>query len=259
MALGLPQIFKNMYTEWFDAWFDTPYYHMLYFNRDEQEAETFITRLIDYLQPARGSRMLDVACGKGRHSLTLANMGFSVTGIDLSANSIAEANTFAHADLEFFQHDMRQPFRINYYQYAFNFFTSFGYFRTEREHYSAIRTIAHAVEVGGTVVFDYLNTHYAEDHLIAEQDVQKGDFNFHIKKWMDEQYFYKKIEVEHDDFTVPHIYTEHVAKFSVGDFTDMLAFYGVQVTQVFGDYNLGPYHLRQTPRMIIVGKKIKNL
>lgn len=125
MALGLPEIFSIMHTEWFDAWFDTPYYHILYFNRDEQEAENFITRLINYLQPAKGSRMLDVACGKGRHSLTLANMGFSVTGIDLSANSIAEANKFAHADLEFFQHDMRQPFRINYYQYAFNFFYKF--------------------------------------------------------------------------------------------------------------------------------------
>ncbi|MCU0375910.1 MAG: methyltransferase domain-containing protein [Chitinophagaceae bacterium] len=248
-----------MHKEWFDAWFDTPYYHQLYFNRDEQEAEAFIGRLIEHLKPAIGSRMLDVACGKGRHSLTLANMGYTVTGIDLSHNSIAEANKFAHSNLEFFQHDMRQPFRINYYDYAFNFFTSFGYFRTEREHYSAVRTIAHAVQEGGTVVFDYLNTHYAEDHLVAEQDIPAGDYNFHIKKWMDEQYFYKKIEVEHDDFTEPHIYTEQVAKFSVGDFTDMLAFYGVQVTQVYGDYNLGPYHLRQTPRMIIIGKKIKNL
>jgi hypothetical protein len=48
---------------------------------------------------------------------------------------------------------------------------------------------------------------------------------------------------------------EKVAKFSLGDFTDMLAFQGVQVTEVFGDYELNHYDVRKTPRLIIIGKK----
>ena len=243
--------------EWFEEWFDTPYYHKLYFQRDEREADAFVHRLIDHLKPAPNSKMLDVACGKGRHSLMLANKGFDVTGIDISSASIQAAMVFAHELLHFYQHDMRQPFRINYFDYAFNFFTSFGYFRTRREHDAAIRTIAQSVHLNGTLVIDYINVHYAEDHLVHEHDISIDDYNFHIKKWMDETHFHKKIEVEHDSFDEPHIFTEKVAKFSLGDFTDMLAYQGMQIREVFGDYELGHYHVRNTPRMIMIAKKIK--
>jgi len=243
--------------EWFEHWFDTPYYHKLYFQRDEKEADAFVNRLIEHLKPPAGSKMLDVACGKGRHSLTIANKGFDVTGIDISASSIQSALLFARENLNFFQHDMRQPFRINYFDYAFNFFTSFGYFRTRREHDAAIRTIAQSIHFNGTLVIDYINVHYAEDHLVHETDVAVDDYNFHIKKWMDETHFYKKIEVEHDSFDEPHIFIEKVAKFSLGDFTDMLAYQGMQIREVFGDYEMGHYHVRNTPRMIMIAKKIK--
>ena len=114
-----------MQQQWFKDWFNTPYYHQLYFKRDEKEASAFIDKLITYLNPAPGATMLDVACGKGRHSIRLAEKGFDVTGIDLSADSIEEALLSSSDTLQFFQHDMRLPFWINYFDYAFNFFTSF--------------------------------------------------------------------------------------------------------------------------------------
>lgn len=243
--------------EWFENWFDTEYYHKLYFQRDETEADAFIGRLIAHLNPAPGSKMLDVACGRGRHSRILASHGYTVTGIDLSEQSIIAAKSYESGTLEFFRHDMRQPFRVNYYDYAFNFFTSFGYFRTRREHDAALRTLARSVHLDGTLVIDYLNVHYAEDHFKHEADIEVDDYNFHITKWMDESYFYKKIEVEHESFTEPHIFNEKVAKFSLGDFTEMLAFQGMQIREVFGDYNFGPYHIRNTPRLIMIAKKIK--
>ncbi len=243
--------------EWFDQWFDSPYYHELYFNRDEQEATDFIEALLKYLNPSAGSKMLDIACGRGRHSITLAKSPYLVTGIDLSYQSVIAAKANEKENLEFFQHDMRLPFRINYYDYGFNFFTSFGYFRTRHEHDAAIRTIARSLHLEGILVIDYLNTHYSEDHLVHEADIPVGEYNFHITKWMDETHFYKKIEVEHDLFTEPHIFTEKVSKFSLGDFTEMLAFQGMQIQEVFGDYQFGPYHVRNTPRMIMIAKKIK--
>ncbi len=56
---------------WFKDWFNTPYYHQLYFKRDDKEAAAFIDKLIGYLKPPANAKMLDVACGKGRHSLQL--------------------------------------------------------------------------------------------------------------------------------------------------------------------------------------------
>lgn len=247
-----------MTQEWFDQWFDTPYYHALYFDRDEQEANAFIDKLVEAVQPAAGSTMLDIACGKGRHAKHLASKDFDVTGIDLSAASIAEANQSQHNRLHFYQHDMRQPFWINYFDYGFNLFTSFGYFRTRREHDAAIRTMTQALNENGTLVIDYLNVHYAEEHFHHQFDKQINGFNFHITKWMDENYFYKKIEVEHDAFEEPHVYTEKVAKFSLGDFTEMLAYQNMQIKEVFGNYNLGAYHVSQAPRMIMLAQKVKH-
>src|SRR6185503_17631025 len=134
---------------WYKDWFNSPFYHKLYFERDEKEADAFIKKLIDRLKPAPGSRMLDVACGWGRHSRILASMGFSVIGIDLSPDSIALAHQYENENLSFFVHDMRLPFWGNYFDYAFNFFTSFGYFKTRREHDDSIRTITKSLRPRG--------------------------------------------------------------------------------------------------------------
>ena len=230
--------------------------HQLYFKRDDKEAEAFIDKLINYLKPPAGSTMLDVACGKGRHSLQFANKGFDVTGIDLSDDSINEALQYQTDKLHFYKHDMRLPFWINYYDYAFNFFTSFGYFKTKREHDNAIRTIAQAIKKDGIFVMDFLNVHYAEDHLVHQSEKEIEGINFIITKWYDETHFYKKIVVEDEALQEPLVYTEKVAKFSLGDFTEMFAYQGMQIQEVFGDYDFGNYDVRKSPRMLMIAKKI---
>jgi SAM-dependent methyltransferase len=243
-------------TLWFKDWFNSPYYHQLYFQRDEKEAAAFIHLLLDHLEPSVAARMLDVACGRGRHSKILSAKGFDVSGIDISAESIDFAKQFETEKLHFFRHDMRLPFWINYFDYAFNFFTSFGYFRTEREHYNAIRTISHSLKPKGSFVLDYLNVHYAEEHLVHRFDKEIDGVNYFITKWFDETHFYKKIIVEDDRLHEPLEYTEKVAKFSLGDFNDMLSFYQLQVQEVFGDYQLGPYDVSKSPRLIMIASKV---
>lgn len=240
---------------WYKEWFDSPYYHKLYFERDQNEASSFINNLINYLKPQPGSKMLDVACGRGRHSLTLAEKGFSLTGIDISSSSISYAKKFESESLEFFQHDMRLPFRVNYYDFAFNFFTSFGYFNTRREHDDTIRTIANCLKKNGIFVIDYLNVHYSEDHFIHHEEKTIDGVFYDIHRWQDDTHFYKKITVRDALLTYPLVHTEKVAKFSLGDFTDMLSYQHLQVQEVFGDYQLGNYHIRNKPRLIIVAKK----
>ncbi|HQW83204.1 MAG TPA: methyltransferase domain-containing protein [Ferruginibacter sp.] len=245
-----------MQKTWFKEWFNSSYYHLLYFKRDHKEAAIFIDNLINYLKPSTGSRMLDVACGKGRHSIQLANKGFDVTGIDLSDYSINSALQHASETLHFYKHDMRLPFCINYFDYAFNFFTSFGYFKTRREHDNTIRTIAQAIKKEGVFVMDFLNVHYAEDHLVHQLQKEIEGINFIITKWFDETHFYKKIIIEDEAYPEPLEFIERVAKFSLGDFTEMFAYQGLQIQEVFGDYDFGIYDVKKSQRMVMIAKKV---
>jgi hypothetical protein len=150
---------------------------------------------------------------------------------------------------------MRLLFWVNFFDYAFNFFTSFGYFGTRREHDDAARTIAASLKPNGMVLFDYLNVHYVEDRLVHNEVKCIDSTHYEIHRWHDEDYFFKKITITDPALSTPLEHTEKVAKFSLGDFTDMLAFQDMQVTEVFGDYSLNPYHVRNTPRMIVLAKK----
>jgi SAM-dependent methyltransferase len=245
-----------MQQSWFKDWFNSHYYHLLYQNRDDQEALDFIQKLIVHLQPVPGATMLDVACGKGRHSKALADYGFDVTGIDLSEESIQEAKVQESENLHFFTHDMRLPFWINYYDFAFNMFTSFGYFRTRREHDNAVRTMAQSLKPGGFLIIDYLNVHYAVKTQESKHIKTVEDIQFHISKWNDENHFFKQIQITDDKNKNPkHLYTERVAKFSLGDFTEMLSYQHLQIKEVFGDYLMGNYDLYNSPRLIIIAQK----
>src|ERR1700739_2370304 len=240
---------------WYKDWFNSPFYHQLYFKRDDREAADFLDALISHLHPDPKARILDVACGRGRHSIYLAAKGFDVTGIDLSEDSINEALKHQSEHLHFYLHDMRQPFRINYFDYAFNFFTSFGYFKTRRENDNSIRTIAQALKPGGRFVLDYLNVNYAEDHLLQQATKHIDDTTYHLTKWQDKEYFYKKITVENPALQEPLQFTEQVAKFSLGDFKKMFACQHLHIHEIFGNYQLGDYDPVDSPRLIIIAGK----
>ena len=241
---------------WYEEWFNSPYYYQLYFKRDKKEAADFINKLVSYLKPPEESLMLDIGCGRGRHSIQLATKGFDVTGIDLSEEGIRIAKEKENDHLHFFLHDMRLPFWINYFDYAFNFFTSFGYFNTRREHNNAIRTISESLKPGGIFVIDYFNVRFEEDHFVPESELEIDGAIYHITKWHDETHFYKKIQIEDEKLKVAKEYHEKVTKFSFGDFTEMLAYQQMQVQEVFGDYNFAKYDLRDSPKMIIIAKKM---
>lgn len=242
---------------WYEKWFDSPYYHQLYFQRDEREASMFIDEVIKHLNPPKGSTMLDVGCGKGRHCIQLASHGFDVTGIDLSPESIAAAQQHENENLHFAVHDMRERFMVGHFDYVFNLFTSFGYFDTDHENEKAIKTMAWALKKNGVIVMDYLNAQFAEDTLVHKSEIRFSGVNYFIIKWFDEKYFYKRIIVEDEKNKKPLEFTERVAKFTLGEFNDMLAYQKIQIQEVFGDYSFGRYDVKHSPRMIIIGRKLQ--
>ena len=239
---------------WFENWFGSPYYKILYQNRDEYEAQEFVENLLGYLQPRAGSSMLDIACGEGRFAKQLAEHGYDVTGIDISHSSIETAKASETDSLRFFVQDMRLPFYINYFDYAFNFFTSFGYFAHMRDHALAARSFAAALREDGILVIDYLNADQVVSNIVTEETVQRGSYTFRITRKLERSHIIKEISFTDADMKPRH-YTETVAAFTLSDFIKMFRPAGMHLVSTFGDYKLGPYDPISSPRLIMVFKK----
>ena len=160
-------------SNWFETWFDSEYYHILYKDRDYSEAENFIDTLVDHLQPNKEHRFLDLACGKGRHSIHLNKLGLHVEGCDYSANSISHAQQFANNKLHFYEHDMRNELPEKY-DYILNLFTSFGYFDSDEEHRATLQHIYDGLNTNGTFVFDFLNAQHVIENLVPQETLVKS-------------------------------------------------------------------------------------
>ena len=130
----------NKTKTWFTSWFDTPFYHILYKDRNDTEAHAFMDTLTDYLNIPEGGTILDLACGKGRHALYLNKIGYDVTGVDLSENSINFAKQFENHRLKFEVHNMCKPYHKQF-DAVFNLFTSFGYFDDDADNLKTIKAI----------------------------------------------------------------------------------------------------------------------
>jgi len=241
-------------THWFETWFGSPYYRILYQHRDELEAEEFVGHLLDYLQPLPGSTMVDIACGEGRFSVELADKGFDVTGIDLSHFSIEKARKQERENLHFFVQDMRMPFYINYFDYAFNFFTSFGYFAHNRDHQLAAKSFAKGLKKDGILVLDYLNKELSEQNLVASETVERGNYTFQLKRKLEGGYFVKEISFL-DAEGKERIYLERVAAFGLGQFVELFRNAGMSLVATFGNYKLESFNPLQSPRLIMIFKK----
>jgi SAM-dependent methyltransferase len=238
---------------WFEDWFNSVYYWKLYGNHNEAEASSFTKALINYLEPATGSRIADFPCGEGRYSRLLAHEGFDVSGFDLSPRNIKEALKYETTNLHFFIHDMRQPFYINYFDYVFNIFTSLGYFDTGRMDIRVLKNFHTALKRKGRIVIDFLNSDYVLKHLNPNQTVDRDDLLFTLAKKYDGQSIVKNIEVRDGDNT--HYFVERVRAYSLADFKSMLTICDFKLVDTFGNYRLEPFDVNSSERLILIAEK----
>lgn len=239
-------------SEWFETWFDSEYYHTLYKDRDYTEAEAFVQKLAEYLTPKADDLILDLACGKGRHSIHLNKMGYTLEGCDYSANSIKKAKESENEKLHFYEHDMRDILPKQY-DYVLNLFTSFGYFKTQEEHLSTLTHLYEGLKENGILVIDYLNVDYVLQNLVTKETTMIDGIEFYIKRELSDGKIVKHIAFEAEDGW--HYHKEKVSALRLDDFTKWLELVGFTLKETFGDYGLQKFDTKISPRLIIVAQK----
>jgi SAM-dependent methyltransferase len=238
---------------WYREWFNSPYYHILYRNRDEEEAAGFIRTLIKYLAPKSDSHFLDLACGKGRYSRTINRAGFEVTGVDLSEENIRIAARHGNDRLHFTRHDMREPVAYEKFDFVVNLFTSFGYFKSLEENERVITAISKEVKSKGKVVLDFMNVETVIRGLVpAEERVIEG-IKFTIKRNFEEGFIVKTIRVNDGDRE--HVFHERVKGLSKEDLTGMFIRNGFEIMDIFGNYKLDDFDPETSSRLILIVRK----
>lgn len=235
---------------WYAKWFDTPYYHLLYSNRDFKEAERFLDLLTEFLQLPEKSSIIDLACGKGRHSLYLNRLGYDVIGLDLSENSILHNKKYENDSLKFEVHDMRMPMAYQNINAIFNLFTSFGYFDDAQDDHKVFRSVSEVLQPNGIFVLDFLNADFVRSNLIASEIIRRERMDFHIERRIENAFIIKDIffRDQGEDF---HFF-EKVKLHTMQEIEQLAQQYGLHLRAKFGDYQLNEFHPETSPRTIMV-------
>jgi len=242
---------------WFKEWFNTPYYHILYKDRDFVEAENFIRNLTQDLQLSKDSKIIDLACGKGRHSVFLQQLSYEVLGVDLSEESIEHNKQFETSSTEspkltFEVHDMRNELYPNVssekVNAVFNLFTSFGYFDDDEDDRKVFSSVKNVLQNDGIFVLDFLNEKFVKNTLVDETTVTKGGIDFLIKKRIEENHVIKDIFFE--DKGESFHYFEKVKLHTLEEIKNIAESFGFEAVKIWGNYQLEDFERETSPRCI---------
>lgn len=239
--------------EWFVSWFDSKYYHILYSDRTDYEAHNFIYQLKNHLSLDSKEKVLDLGCGRGRHSKTLSEFFKTLDGIDISKENIDFATSNKSKNQNFYLSDMRNFKMSNSYGYIFNLFTSFGYFDELSDNVKVLENCNHHLKKNGLLIIDFLNANKIKKTIKNIQEIKTiNNIIFEIDKYILNNYIFKKIKIIDGDSVLNFV--EKVQLFELDDFIKMLEKTGFTEISAFGDYKMNPYHSNSN-RLILCAKK----
>lgn len=240
---------------WFSSWFDTKYYHILYKNRDEKEAENFIQNLLKSHPIPENANVLDLACGKGRHAKIFADLGYKTLGLDLAKQSIEQAKKdYKAPNLSFAVHDMRLPYYSEKkFDAIFNLFTSFGYFDKPADNKRVFDSIHLQLKDTGVFFFDYLNcTPIVKTLPIAEEKSIDG-IDFSLSKKVENGRIIK--DITFTDSGQDFAFQESIEILSLAYMKALAEESGFILDKTYGNYDLDPFDEKSSKRMILLLKK----
>ena len=240
-------------TKWIEDWFGSDYYSLLYKHRNEDEAKQFINNVVSFLKISTGSRILDCGCGRGRHSSCLAENDFDVTGLDISEASIHHAKKHEKKNLTFYSHDLRNLFRINYYDIALSLFTSFGYFEKDSENNKMMKSISSSLKKEGMFVLDFMNSEKEIKELVSTQQCKSEEVKYDVNRYVKDGIIYKEIIVSDGGKTYP--FRECVKAYKENELKKFFSDNRLEVLHLFGNYKLEKFDSAKSERLILIGRK----
>ncbi len=241
--------------DWFEEWFDSPLYEKLYANRDEAEATQLVDLLVETLDLNECSRILDLGCGRGRHSISLAQKGYTVKGIDLSKPAIKTAREKAEElgleNISFEVNDMRKPLPETF-DAIVNLFTTFGYFRSDEENAGVFDSVVQMIEAGGMFVLDYLNASKVRRSYRPKDSGEFHDIHYEIERYIENDTIHKDIEFSGDRVNGKRFYSERVKLYDLEWFREEMDKRGLVIDRVYGDYEGGDFDPESSSRLLLV-------
>ena len=238
---------------WFEQWFDTNYYHILYSHRDEGEARAFIESLMQFLDIQKGSEVIDIGCGRGRHSKYMCELGYNVTGIDIACSNIDYARRWEEENLHFHCFDKRNVFSKGKFDLALNLFTSYGFLKSRTELEGALKSMGENLKKGGIFVLDYMNAEKIRNAHLTSDVIDTQGIRFEISKRISGHQIIKEIEVI-DGSSRSH-FAEEVHLITLPEFRELFQFASLEILHTFGDYRLHDYEEQFSDRLIIIARK----
>ncbi len=233
---------------WFKHWFGTRYYALLYGHRDEEDAQAWVATITERWALPEGARILDLACGRGRHARWFAEVGLMVTGVDLSEASINEAR-IAVPMAEFHVHDMREPFRPGTFDAVCCLFTSLGYFEDLEDDHRVFQAVAAALKPGGLFVLDFMNTELVLRDLVPMETVAKDGVEFQLTRMLSDGVLVKRITVA--DGCDDHVYEERVQALTPVQLEEMAHAAGFIIEDRTDGPELVPFDPQRSERYVL--------
>jgi len=151
----------NIKGNWWQQIFDSQYLESYPTEQMISNAKDEAKKVAKLLPLKKGSSVLDLCCGYGRHSIEFAKMGYKVMGLDYSDQYIRMASDKAKKErltnVQFIKGDMRKiPFE-NKFDAVVNLFSSFGYFEDESDHQKVLNQVSKSLKRGGVFLLDLQN------------------------------------------------------------------------------------------------------
>jgi len=242
----------------FEAVFEPKDY--LYFYEDaltEERTKREIEFLVKELELDKPMKILDLACGHGRHANLLAELGHSVTGIDITPGFLEIAKQEAKkkgVSVKYILGDMRKISFLEEFDRVLLLFTSFGYF-TDQENFQVLKNVSNALKSGGLFCFDTFNRDVFLRHFLPYIVMEKGNDLMIDRNTFDSvtgRVYNKRIVIRNGKRKDKPFF---IRLYNPTEIRDLLKRAGLSIYKMYGDWVHKPF-TSDSRRMIIIAKKL---